>query len=170
MKKFFVVMFVALAGLCASAQQGKLSIGADLGIAPVLEDIGGTNFEIGAKVRYGLTDNVRLEGNIDYAFKASYVDMFDITANVHYVVPVSSKVAVYPLAGIGYGHSSISSSSHVGGVDFKISQGYNRFLFNIGAGADFQIGDGVCLNFELKYQYFKDFSRLPIKVGIVFDI
>ena len=170
MKKLFVVMLVALTGLCASAQQGKLSLGADLGIAPVLEDIGGTNFEIGAKVRYGLSDNVRLEGNVDYAFKASYIDMFDLTANIHYVVPVSSNVSVYPLAGIGYGHATISGSAHLEGIKFSVSQGYNRFLFNVGAGADFKIGDGVALNFELKYQYFKDFSRLPIKVGIVFDI
>ena len=44
--------------------------------------------------------------------------------------------------------------------------GYNRFIFNIGAGADFKLADNLVLNFELKYQYFKDFSRLPIKVGI----
>lgn len=170
MKKFFVVMLVALTGLCSSAQQGKLGIGADLGVAPVLEDIGSTNFEIGAKVRYGLTDNLRLEGNVDYAFKASHIDMFDLTANIHYVVPVSPKVAVYPLAGLGYGHASISGRSHVDDVKFTISQGYNRFVFNIGAGADFRVSDGVCLNFELKYQYFKDFSRMPIKVAIIFDI
>lgn len=167
MKKILLVMFVALTGLCASAQQGKMAIGADLGVVPVLEGDGSpTNLEIGAKFQYGITDNVRFEADIDYAFKAKNIDFFDLTANVHYLVPVSGGVSIYPLVGIGYGHAAISASKHVEGIKFTASEGYNRFLFNIGAGADFKLSDNLVLNFELKYQYFKDFSRLPIKVGI----
>lgn len=171
MKKIFLAMLMAVAGLCASAQEGKMAIGADLGVAPILEGDGSpTNFEIGAKFQYGLTENVRLEGDFDYAFKASNVDLYDITANVHYLVPVGSSVKIYPLAGIGFGHASISTTADISGVDFKLSQGYNRFVFNIGAGVDFKLTDNMVLNFELKYQYFKDFSRLPIKVGVNFTI
>ncbi len=171
MKKIFLVMFMALAGLCASAQQGKMAIGADLGVAPILEGDGApTNFEIGAKFQYGLTDNVRLEGDIDYAFKAKGCDLFDITANAHYLVPVSDAVKIYPLVGIGYGHASFSAPFDYDDMKFKVSQGFNRFIFNIGAGFDIKVAANMTLNFELKYQYFKDFCRLPIKVGINFAI
>ena len=38
----------------------------------------------------------------------------------------------------------------------------------MGIGADYAIAENLDLNLEFKYQYMKDFNRLPIKIGITY--
>ena len=66
MKKLIIALCMAFAGIGASAQSGEMAVGVDLGVVPFLEGEGSpTNFEIGAKFRYGLTEAVRLEADLD---------------------------------------------------------------------------------------------------------
>ena len=190
MKRFFTALGVALIGFTgALAQKGDMAVGLNLGVAPCLEkNASFTNFGIGAKFQYNVTNPIRLEADLDYWFKAKGMDMFDITANVHYIFNVGSKIKVYPIVGIGYASVSGGSSFDMddfediwGGYPFysRASDDYdfdfdggssrmNRFIFNLGVGCEYAITSKLMAGFEIKYQYVKDFQRLPITIGATY--
>ncbi len=176
-------MCIALMGLCASAQEkGDMAVGLNLGAAPCLESgINVTNFGIGAKFQYNVTNPIRLEADVDYWLKNKGMDVFDVTANVHYLFNVGCKLKVYPLVGIGYAHlgGSIGSFdfdeddfkdlwSRSSDLDMDGGSSASKFLFNVGAGIECPLTDKLAVGAEIKYQYIKDFSRLPINVGITY--
>lgn len=182
MKKFFIFTCAALIGLCASAQEkGDMAVGVNLGVAPCLESGASvTNFGIGAKFQYNVTDPIRLEAALDYGFKSKGVDAMTLGVNAHYLFNVADKFIVYPIVGLGYAHCGATASGipdmdeddwmhgdmH---YDTKSESGsINRFYFNIGVGGQYDINDKLAVNLELKYQYIKDFNRLPISVGVAY--
>lgn len=61
MKKLFLVLCVAFVSLSASAQKGEHNIGAQ-----VLYGTDASNFGIGVKYQYNITDAIRLEAVGDY--------------------------------------------------------------------------------------------------------
>ena len=190
MKRFFTALCVALIGFTAAyAQKGDMAVGLNLGVAPCLEKNSSlTNFGIGAKFQYNVTNPIRLEADVDYWFKAKGMDMFDITANVHYLFNVGSKIKVYPIVGIGY--ASVGGGYSFDMDDFddifgdypfysKASDDYdyefdggssrlNRFIFNVGVGGEYVITSKLSAGLEIKYQYVKDFQRLPITIGATY--
>lgn len=171
MKKIFIVMCMALVGLCASAQEkGDMAVGANLGVTPCLESgTSVTHFGIGAKFQYNVTDPIRLEAALDYGFKSKGADVFTLGVNAHYLFNLSDKLRVYPLAGVGYAHLS-GGYSYVGD-DYDMVEGtgsVSKFLLNIGAGIEYDITSKIAVNADIKYQYIKDFSRLPISIGVVY--
>ncbi|MDE6136324.1 MAG: porin family protein [Muribaculaceae bacterium] len=169
MKKLVIALCIALAGIAAHAQEsGSMGLGVNLGVAPILEDGAPTNFEIGAKFQYGLTGTVRLQADLDYAFKADYVDVLTVSANAHFLIPVADKVRLYPLAGLGYGRVGYSAGFNFGGGHFKVSDHFSRFLFNVGLGGEYDFATNLAVNLEFKYQYMKDFNRLPILLGLTY--
>ncbi len=172
-------MCMALVGLCASAQEkGDMAVGLNLGVAPSLESgISVTNFGIGAKFQYNVTNPLRLEADVDYWLKSKGLDVFDVAANVHYLFNVGSKLKVYPLVGIGY--ARIGGGG--GDFDFDLddltrasndydtgSASMSKLLVNVGLGVQFPVTGKVAVGAEIKYQYIKDFSRLPINVGVTY--
>lgn len=157
MKKYFIIAIMAVFGLCAHAQQGEKAIGVNLGVAPCLEDgHSPTNFGLGVKFQYNITDPVRLEADMDYWFENRSTSIFDISANAHYLVGVGKGFTIYPLAGVGYAN-----------VDYD-GEGCSRFLFNLGIGGEYALSNSLTLNAEMKYQFINHFSRLPITVGIAY--
>lgn len=171
MKKKLIAFCMALFGLCAYAQQGQSAVGVSIGVAPNLEsNVSVTNFEIGAKYQYGITDNLRLEGNLDYGFKSNGVGVFTLTGNIEYLFHLSDKFTIYPLAGIGYGHIGVSADAYIPGLDdvVSVSYGESRFLFNVGLGAEYPITDKISVGADIRFQYMKNFSRLPIMVGVTY--
>ena len=146
-----------------------MAVGLNLGVAPSLESGASvTNFGIGAKFQYNVTNPIRVEADLDYWFKAKGMDVFDITANVHYLFNVGSKLKIYPLVGIGYAHLKASADFDIAGEDFSVSASADKFLFNVGAGVEYPIANNLSIGAEIKYQYIKDFSRLPISVGVAY--
>lgn len=175
-------MCVALIGLCATAQEkGDMAVGLNLGVAPSLESgLSVTNFGIGAKFQYNVTDPIRLEADVEYWLKDKGMDLFDVTFNAHYLFNVGERFKVYPLVGIGFGRAKIGAdididydfdfdypyrSSH---VEESVSASSTKFLFNVGVGAEYPITEALSIGAELKYQYVKDFCRLPITVGVTY--
>ena len=176
-------MCVALVGLCASAQEkGDMAAGLNLGVAPCLESGANvTNFGIGAKFQYNVTNPLRLEAGVNYGFKNKGLDVLDVAANVHYLFKVGEKLRVYPLAGIGFARLG-------GSVEFEddddddygwrsrdweydeedASGSVTKFLFNVGAGAEYPVSDRLSVGAEIKYQYIQHFSRLPISIGVTY--
>lgn len=179
-----------------SAQKGQSAVGINLGAAPCLESgVSLTNFEIGAKYQYGITDAIRLEADLSYGLKSKGIDVFEVSANAHYLFNIGEKIKVYPLVGIGYGHIGAGLSGDDGDYDYDPSddeeypypraKGYpyypeeeedygddstsaNKFLLNVGAGAEYALTSKLSVGVELKYQYMSHFSRLPITVGVTY--
>lgn len=194
MKKFLAVICVALFGFAAAnAQKGDMGVGLNIGFAPCLEKNASlTNFGIGAKFQYNVTDPIRVEADLDYWVKAKGIDMFDITANVHYLFNVTDKIKVYPLVGIGY--ASVGGGYSGSKYDFEEmmeefmdwyyddddeddfeyeggkgdSSRFSRFVFNVGVGGEYAITSKLSVGLEIKYQYVKDFSRMPITIGATY--
>ena len=189
MKKVIIALCMLLSGAMASfAQEGQMAAGINLGVAPVIETGGPTNFGLGAKFQYNITDPIRVEADLEYWFKAKEMSVFDVYANVHYLIPIVDKLKLYPLAGIGYANIHMSTPKieipdipNIPGIpgldlddilgeldDVDTSANASRFLFNIGIGAEYELTDNLTANFEFYYQYMKDFNRLPIKLGIAY--
>lgn len=189
----FLVALLAAVVSSASAQKGQSAVGINLGAAPCLESgVSLTNFELGAKYQYGVTDAIRLEGAFSYGFKSKDIDVLELSANVHYLFNLGDRFKVYPLIGIGYGRISAHFSDDdfdldMDDFDYYSSRAYgnpydyedeeydgddssslNRFLFNVGAGAEYALSSKLSVGVEVKYQYMKDFSRLPISVGVTY--
>ena len=152
MKKLYILFALVLAGLCASAQEkGDMAIGVNLGAAPCLESgMSVTNFGLGAKFQYNVTNPVRLEADLDYWFESNGFDVFDVSANVQYIFK-AGKLNVYPTIGLGLA-----------------SVGQLNLLFNVGLGAEYPVNDKLSIGAELKYQYIDNFSRLPITIGATY--
>lgn len=167
---------MALVGACASAQQkGDMAVGLNLGVAPILQKgANTTNFGIGAKFQYNVTNPIRLEADVDYWFKSKVWDIFDFSVNAHYLFDCGEKFAFYPIIGIGYGHISIggsNSSDYNGNYDDDDNDkggSASRFLFNVGIGAQYNLTSKIAVGAEVKYQYMKDFNRLPITIGVTY--
>ena len=180
MKKFFVAAIVALAGFTtASAQEkGDMAVGINVGVAPCVEGEGApSNFGIGAKFQYNVSNPIRLEGAFNYWLKSKEVDILDVAVNAHYIFNLSSKVNLYPLVGVGYARVADT----VWGVDFSElyngnydkaivteSSSVSRVLVNVGVGVEYAVSEKVSIGAEVKYQYIKDFNRVPINVGVTY--
>lgn len=186
-------MLVIATATSAFAQKGQSAVGINLGAAPCLESGASlTNFEIGAKYQYGITDAIRLEAGLSYGIKSKGVGVFDIAANFHYLFNIGDKFKVYPLVGIGFGHISggsfgksemesfLDDLEAAAGINKYKNNGEentdeddsstsaNKFLFNVGAGAEYALTSKLSVGVELKYQYMSHFSRLPITLGVTY--
>lgn len=188
MKKYLLTICLALAGLSSYAQEkGDMSVGVNLGVAPCIESGASLiNFGIGAKFRYHVTSPIRVEADLDYWLKSKECDVLDFSVNAHYLFKVTDKINVYPVVGLGYARvgSFISYDDNFDDFDFpygrsstwedmddymdESSSALNRMLINIGIGADYALTDKISVGAEIKYQYIKDFNRLPINIGVTY--
>lgn len=157
MKKLFVLfsmMFFVMSS--AFAQKGIQATGIQLNYGTEISSIG-----IGLKYQYNITNEIRLEPSVNYYFENDGLDMFDINANVHYLLPMSSNVRVYPLAGLSYSKWSADA-----GNGWEVST--NKLGLNLGGGAEFDINKDLMMNFEVKYQLINDFDQAVISMGIAY--
>lgn len=183
MKKFLLTICLALAGLSSFAQEkGDMSVGVNLGVAPCIESGASlTNLGIGAKFRYHVTSPIRVEADLDYWLKSKECDVLDFSVNAHYLFKVTDKINVYPVVGLGYariggaiGYDNDSDSPNYERSssnpwdDNSSSIALNRMFINVGVGADYALTDKISVGAEIKYQYIKDFNRLPINIGVTY--
>ena len=171
MKRILLSAIIAMASVCAAfAQKGESAVGLNVGASPCLESgVSVTNFGVGLKYQYGITDAFRADADVDYWFKAKGCEIFDVSANLHYLFNVSETIKVYPLVGVGYARLKSSWSTDEGGEDMgSDSASTNKLLVNAGVGAEYALSEKLSLGLEVKYQYIKDFSRLPISLGLTY--
>lgn len=152
-------MLIALVGLCASAQsKGDMAVGINLGFAPCLESGSKlTNFELGGKFQYNVSNPVRLEAALDYGFKSKEISALTFAVNAHYIVGVANRFTVYPLAGLGLAH-----------LDSSYGYDDTKFLFNVGIGGEYAVSSNLSFGLEIKYQYIDNFGRMPILLGMTY--
>lgn len=164
LKKVFLV--IALAGAAASSSysqsgKGDVGLGFNLGVGPsVTNHHDFTNFGLGAKVQYNFTNPIRGEFEFTYWFESDHISFIEAGANIHYLFNVSRVFTMYPIVGIGYGQPRVEYH------DGKIS--FDRFMFNIGLGGEFNVARNWTASLEVKFQYMKDFSRMPITAGLTY--
>ncbi|MCM1451259.1 MAG: porin family protein [Clostridium sp.] len=169
MKKIFTLLFVAVLAIGAYAQRGQMAAGINLMAVPSLESgYKATNFGFGGKFQYTLTNNIRLEGDIDYLTKNKGLSQFDIIANAQYLFNVAPRFNMYPVVGIGYASINHKASINMGGEIFENSNSEGRFLFNAGIGFEYELTSNLVGSFEVKYQYVEDWQKLPISIGIAY--
>ncbi|MBD5309548.1 MAG: porin family protein [Bacteroides sp.] len=162
MKKLLLSCALIAAGSVAAFADNNMGIGVNIGAAPVIEGSGSpTNFILGVKYQYQPTNIIRLEADVDFGLKSKGTSTFNAMANVHFMIPVANSFYMYPLAGIGYGRLS----HDVGG---NVNATYDKFAFNVGIGAEYEITRNFGVDFEFKYQYMADYNRLPILVGATY--
>lgn len=158
MKKLLLSCALIAAGSVAAFADNNMGVGINLGAAPVIEDGNSpTNFIIGFKYQYQPTKIIRLEADADFGLKSKGMRTFNAMANVHFMIPVANSFYLYPLAGLGYGYLSWDGG---GSAD--------KFAFNVGIGAEYEITRNFGVDFEFKYQYMADYNRLPILVGATY--
>ncbi|MCL2097853.1 MAG: porin family protein [Bacteroidales bacterium] len=169
MKNFFkkmAIVFIAVTmSVAANAQfkQGDFAIGANglLGFGDSF-----TNYGIGAKATYNLTDPIRLAGAFDYFLKKNELGMWGAMVFGHYLFSVAETIAIYPAAGLGIVGSSVSS------VDFGEWGSYgggstSDFAFSLGAGIDIALSESLVLNAEFK-TWLKNGTRMIISLGLAY--
>ena len=93
MKRFFIIALVAFIGMSVQAQNVKGDMAAGVNVAYGTKD-GFSNFGIGAKFQYNLSDAIRIEPSATYFFKKDYTKMWDANVNIHYLFNVAEKFTV----------------------------------------------------------------------------
>ena len=162
MKKVILLLVMMVSVLCVNAQKkGDMAAGAHF-VYGTSSDI--SNFGLGLKFQWNVTDVIRLEPSFNYFFPKDEglgfkYNMTDFNANVHYLFPLKNeKFLFYPLAGLSYMNVSVK----VLGV--KASDG--KFGFNIGGGGEYRLSDVLSLNLGIKYQIIADFNRPVFGLGV----
>lgn len=158
MKKLILALSFLILSLASYAQEkGDFAAGIDIGVAPTIEkNVSLSNFGIGAKFQYNVTDPIRLEFDINYWFRDKQTDILDLDINAQYLFHVANRLSAYPLAGIGYARVGLPTTPE------------NRFLFNVGAGAEYFVSQNVSTGLEFKFQFMKHYSRIPINIGVTY--
>lgn len=161
MKKLLLSLAVALGFAIPSFAQhaGQFGVGANIGVAPCIEKGSSvTNFVLGGRIQYSPIDLIRVAVDLNGGFADKGISTFTATANAHVMIPVADSFYLYPLAGLGYGNL------HFG--DDGWSSNLGRFVFNIGIGGEYEFTKNFAAGLEFKYQYMKDFGRLPVLLNL----
>ncbi len=156
MKKLLFIVFVALISLNANAQKGTKAIGLNLGYGTDIESL-----NIGVKGLYGITDNVEGEASFTYFLENEGAQMWNISADAHYLFPLQDKLTVYPLAGLSYIHVGFDCGGILSASDSKLG-------FDLGGGIRYDMTDNIALNAELKYQFVSLYDQLLLSVGVAY--
>jgi outer membrane protein X len=166
-KAAIVAIAVFTVSMAASAQEkGDMAAGGNLVVG--LGD-SFTNYGIGAKFQYNITNPLRLEGSFTYFLKKDYITMWDLSVNAHWLFAVADKIAVYPLAGLGvlnYGYNYSMDLGEWGNYGGDAST--SDIAFNLGGGIDLKLTDKLTFNAELKYKISDVWSRLLISAGLAY--
>ena len=152
MKKYIFMAIIAIASsLNLYAYQGDVSAAAQFVYASKHSMAG-----LGLQLQYEPITNFRLAPEFIYFFKDDGLSGLNANFNVHYVIPTSNSVSIYPLVGFTYGHymNDIGDAS----VD--------RCGANVGMGAQYRIKDRLHFFTEERFQIMKDFNQSVTVLGL----
>ena len=175
-KKVAIVAVATTMSVTAYAQmyKGDKAFGGSLLIAGDETTLVG----IGANFQYNITDPIRLEGSFSYFFPKkesesfmgatveTSLNMWNISLNGHYLLPISDKVTVYPLAGLGIAGLKAKASA----LGYSDSASKNYFGVNLGGGLDFHVTDAITLNAEARYLIASEGGIFFVRAGVAFRL
>jgi outer membrane protein X len=154
MKKLIFILILAFLASGARAQIRTESAHLKLGYATERKQFG-----VGAQVRLGLTDALRIAPDAILFLPKNHTVGLDFNANLEYDIRLQSNVGLYPLIGLSMANTRFSyRGDSYGNTDFGI---------NLGAGVDYDISKSNYLNVEFRYT-FNDWDYASLFVGYGF--
>jgi len=162
-KVFLLLVFCSLCSLTRlSAQfEGTFGMGVHAGYGATINSPGA-----GVHMHYYRTNNLRLAPAFTYYLERRGESMWMAETDAHYMLPVSFSASLYPIAGIHYsnwGYDAVKAGDALAG-----NRTSHRLGANLGIGFQHDIGYRVRANFELKYQFIRDFSQVVFMAGFGF--
>lgn len=127
----------------------------------------GTNseFGVGAKSSFGVTDAINISPSINYYFGESVgsasSSILTVNADGHYTFEGGNGLIFYPLAGLNLTRMSVSA----------LGQSISNTLFgvNLGGGLNYGFSDSLTGVFETKY-ILSDANQAVFSAGILFNL
>lgn len=162
MKKICMMAMMLLMSIGSFAQDGKLALGVNLGVAAYGNSY--NPFGIGVKGQYEFVENVRAEVAANYWLPKNDSGVMDLNLNAQYLIPIADGARVYPLAGV------CLCATH--GDAWKAATGSQDTLFgfNVGGGIEYVVYENIKINADIKYQRAKKSSPDLKYDGPVFQI
>ena len=195
MKKVLLLIAIILVGCFGkshSQNKGDFIVGVNLGVSPsISKDVKVTNFGFGANAMYHMSRIVRvglgleywvpsntnveayhLESGSSYGYYDFKTNIFDITANIDFVIKVGNKFSFIPTIGIGY--ANLSQGLVIPDFYGRRSSG---FVAQGGLGAEYRITDHIGVNLRVRFQNImtkiedesRNNRRIPITAGISYN-
>jgi hypothetical protein len=164
MQKIFILLtLLTLLSLSkASAQfEGTFGIGVHADYGAEINSLG-----IGAHLHYYRTNTLRFAPAFTYFPERRGEGMWIVDADAHYILPVSVSASLYPVAGLSYSNWTHDASKS-GGL-FAEDRRDHRIGATLGVGFQHDISYRLRANFELKYQFIKDYSQVVFMAGFGF--
>ncbi len=161
MRKILIALGMTIITLSAFAQfEGTLGMGGHAKYNAIENDVGA-----GIHLHYYTSNNLRVAPAFTY-YSQKKNQHWEAEANLHYIVPVSVTASLYPLAGLSFTYREQPKEGRTDGESVKVPS--NRFGACLGVGIQHDIRYRVRANFELSYQFVKDFSHVSFMAGIGF--
>jgi len=164
MKKMimFLMMAVLAVGASAQTQQGRSSIGFNLGYGFDTE-----NAVVGLDYRYSLTNTIRINPGLSHYIKKDGLSAWAIDFNLHYLVRLSETLSFYPIVGadLSFWNQRLYKEPRVDASESK-----TRFGANVGLGLEYYVTDRVTVGLDVKYLIVSkvDQAMLSARVGYSF--
>lgn len=164
MKKMFLlcIIFGVMPFSKVSAQfEGTIGMGIHAAYGAEINSPGA-----GVHLHYYHTNNVRFAPSFTYFVQRKGTGMWMAEADAHYIIPVSVTASLYPIAGVHYSNWKYRGAKTSEVVQEEWEK--HRPGINLGLGFQHDIGYRIRANFELKYQFIKDYSQVFFMAGFGF--
>lgn len=153
MKRLALLLVASLAMLCAGAvERPPLAIGFTYNYATEYKQSG-----FGLKLQGRVGHHLRIEPEMIYMFENKDVTTLHLNLNVHYVMPMASRLNIYPFAGLGYSHWGY------------VGPNSNRWGLNLGAGVEYNLGRNWEFLGELRLQAVKSETQVLTTLGLKYN-
>lgn len=150
-----LLSFFALPKMFAQFE-GTVGFGGHVGYATEINSLG-----VGLHTHYYRTNNIRLAPTFTYFAPNNGKGMWMADADAHIILPVSISASLYPIGGLHFSHWTFDAAA-----EERFTR--NRLGANIGLGFQHDISYRVRANFELKYQFIRDYSQVFLMAGFGF--
>jgi len=177
--KYFAILVVAFTFMSQNTN-AQTTVGGGVAYGSEIENIG-----INLTGQYFIKDNIAIEGSFTYYLPKDFgnglgttgenfqIKWYEINANVNYYFDMPGKIKPYGLGGFNYSIISVPTfnigSILTGGSAGVENVSSGKIGFNIGGGADFDLGKNFTPFAQIKY-VLGDFDQLQLVAGVRFTL
>lgn len=163
---FAIALIIGVGTTSAYADEGTHGIGVNFGYAVGSKDM--SNFGLGIRYNYQLSDNIRIEPSFMYYFDSDKFAEKEINMNLHYLFNTANdRFHAYPIFGVTTIFGAEREQGEKGDKDYKEKDSFFRFGVNLGAGLQYDCTDDFALVVEARYKLVKTFDNFGLLVGCV---
>jgi len=163
MKKFLMIICVALMSVSAFAQKGSVWAGGDVRYCM---DKDYKNVGVDAKLQWQALNFLRFEGVVGYMFEKNDYSRLDAQINTHLLINLGKDgMNIYPIGGFIFGHEMFNVDHNATGGWVDTDETNDAVDLILGGGFEFPINDRMKFNVEYKYLYL-DTSEISIGIAV----